>query len=395
MDYIHFCRNYFNITHIPVSLLKNSVPVYSSISEALSIPLEKKFPLFPPSRNPEICILSPDLEYGHIEIENTDLDLILGPIFNLSISDELIRQFMHEQMIPLQYKEALSDLLYSLPKISHIQLLENLSLLHLCLNDQCITPEDLFEEDEKNLLLRSQAELKHHCENLENEHFHTSYAYELQLCELVRNGIPEELKNFLFSSQSLWYSGKLSSSPLRHAKNAFISLISKVALIGAIPGGVNIEKTYQLIDEYVQECELLQSIDSINRLQYTMLLDFCQRAGEQKIPAGISSEVYLCMNYIRTHTNESIHIEDVAAQINRSSSYIMKRFKSELGIHINAYIMRCKLEEAKSLLVYSEKTLSEISNYLCFSNQSYFQNTFKKQYGITPLQYRKKHQKIY
>ena len=126
-----------------------------------------------------------------------------------------------------------------------------------------------------------------------------------------------------------------------------------------------------------------------------MLLDFCQRAGEQKIPAGISSEVYLCMNYIRTHTNESIHIEDVAAQINRSSSYIMKRFKSELGIHINAYIMRCKLEEAKSLLVYSEKTLSEISNYLCFSNQSYFQNTFKKQYGITPLQYRKKHQKIY
>lgn len=48
MDYIHFCRSYFNVTHIPVSLLENSVPVYSSISEALSIPLEKNFLYFLP-----------------------------------------------------------------------------------------------------------------------------------------------------------------------------------------------------------------------------------------------------------------------------------------------------------------------------------------------------------
>ena len=55
--------------------------------------------------------------------------------------------------------------------------------------------------------------------------------------------------------------------------------------------------------------------------------------------------------------------------------------------------MRCRLEEAKSLLTYSDKTLSEISTYLCFSSQSYFQNIFKKKYGITPLKYRKQTQK--
>lgn len=50
--------------------------------------------------------------------------------------------------------------------------------------------------------------------------------------------------------------------------------------------------------------------------------------------------------------------------------------------------MRYKLEEAKSLLTYSDKSLGEISSYLSFSSQSYFQNVFKKKYGITPLQYR-------
>ena len=182
----------------------------------------------------------------------------------------------------------------------------------------------------------------------------------------------------------------MAGAPLRHAKNLFISAVVKAGIMGAIPGGVDIEKTYQLIDYYIQECEQLRTIEKINQLQYVMLLDFCQRAGETRIPEDISPNVYQCMTYIRNHTNEPISVEDAAAHTGRSASYMMKHFKGELGIHIGAYIMRCKLEEAKSLLTYSEKSLAEISSYLCFSSQSYFQNVFKKQYGITPLQYRKK-----
>ncbi|MDE6963676.1 MAG: helix-turn-helix domain-containing protein, partial [Lachnospiraceae bacterium] len=51
--------------------------------------------------------------------------------------------------------------------------------------------------------------------------------------------------------------------------------------------------------------------------------------------------------------------------------------------------MRCKLEEARALLAYTDKSLSEISHYLCFSSQAYFQNVFKKKFGITPGEYRR------
>lgn len=59
--------------------------------------------------------------------------------------------------------------------------------------------------------------------------------------------------------------------------------------------------------------------------------------------------------YQGDHTNEPIHMDDVAAQIDRSTSYVTKMSKSELGINPGAYINRCKLEEAKSLLTYTEK----------------------------------------
>lgn len=125
-----------------------------------------------------------------------------------------------------------------------------------------------------------------------------------------------------------------------------------------------------------------------------MLLDFCLRSGETKIPEGISREVYECINYIRTHTNTPVSVDDVAWSIHRSSSYSMKEFKEELGFTVGSFITRCKLEEAKSLLTYSNKTLSEISSYLCFSSQPHFQSLFKKQYSITPLEYRKKSQPL-
>ena len=44
---------------------------------------------------------------------------------------------------------------------------------------------------------------------------------------------------------------------------------------------------------------------------------------------------------------------------------------------IGAYITLCRLREAKSLLRYTDKSLGEISSYLCFSSQSHFQNVLK------------------
>jgi len=156
---------------------------------------------------------------------------------------------------------------------------------------------------------------------------------------------------------------------------------------------VDPERVYQLSDLYMRECEQMQTIEEVHRLQYIMLMDFCDRVSAARLPKGISAEVSRCMTYIRSHTNMLIGVEHVAALIPRSSSYLMRRFKEELGMSVGDYITRCKMEEACDLLVYGESSLSEISAYLGYSSQSYFQNVFKKQMGMTPMQYRKQNRK--
>ena len=55
------------------------------------------------------------------------------------------------------------------------------------------------------------------------------------------------------------------------------------------------------------------------------------------------------------------------------------------------YIQREKMKEACSLLIYSKRTISEISNLLQFSSQSHFTDLFRKAHGCTPLAFRRTH----
>lgn len=390
MDYVAFCKNYFAVTGLPVNLVNNEEVLYSSLSELLHIPPANPTFIWPADYNPEFRCLSSDIVYGSVQIERTGDYVMLGPIFSVPVTDDLVRRYMKEQATPLKYKEALMEALASIPRLTHAQFCQHLVFLHQCLNDKEISAIELLDQKAPQAHHQKEQHLKSITENRENECLHNSYHFELELYEHIQNGNINALRDFLVSNVLPLKEGILAQTPLRHAKNLFIGTAAKAGILGAVPGGVDVETAYQLIDLYIQECEKLQSIEQIKTLQYSMIMDFCQRAGETKIPKGISREVYECVNYIRTHTNAPVSVDDVAWNIQKSGSYIMKKFKEELGFTVGAFITRCKLEEAKSLLTYSDKTLAEISSYLCFSSQPHFQSLFKKQYHTTPLEYRKR-----
>jgi AraC-like DNA-binding protein len=65
-----------------------------------------------------------------------------------------------------------------------------------------------------------------------------------------------------------------------------------------------------------------------------------------------------------------------------------ERFKQDTGRTINEFITLVKVDEAKRMLRVTNNTIAQISDYLAFSSQSYFQNVFKKIEGCTPREYR-------
>ena len=393
MDIIDFCETCFAAHHIPIVCYHEGRQIYSSIYNALNI---KTLPvtIFENSdKNPDFHADTSGMLYGRIYMESTGYLLDIGPVSEIPITDAICRPFLRDNAIPNELRSSVTAFLKNIPQLTSSQFLYHLIFLHYALNQERISIKDFFTRGNPVASFSAEETLNAYS-NKETLNLHNTYFYEQNLYALIQKGNAANLENFLLQSNNRLREGTLASTPLRQAKNIFIGAVTKAGMFGAIPGGMDIEQTYELIDLYIQEAESKNSVEEILHLQYTMLLDFCRRVENTKIPEGIPADLFIAMNFIRAHTNEPINISDVAKHLNRSNSYTIQLFKKNLDINIGAYITRCKLEEAKSLLAYSTKSLLEISTYLCFSSQAYFQNVFKKKFGVTPMQYRNQHRSI-
>lgn len=99
--------------------------------------------------------------------------------------------------------------------------------------------------------------------------------------------------------------------------------------------------------------------------------------------------LFEAIGYMREHLDQNVSVSDMAAHIGYSPSHFHFLFKSYTQHTPYAYFLSLKINQARFLLLNTDKTLTEISEELGFSKVSQFCNAFKKEFGITPAKFRK------
>lgn len=114
---------------------------------------------------------------------------------------------------------------------------------------------------------------------------------------------------------------------------------------------------------------------------------------QDMIPVTYSSEISLqrrMTDYIYENYAKKISLDDIAsaAGVNRSKcSALFRKYAQKTPFEfLNSY----RLEMAAKLLTDTEESALYISQTCGFSGQSYFNRMFMKEYGVTPLEWRKK-----
>lgn len=126
-----------------------------------------------------------------------------------------------------------------------------------------------------------------------------------------------------------------------------------------------------------------------NTLQ--LLVELKRACSEGKIPPPMTETPELLdglMNYIESHMSEKITLEATARQFLVSQSTISQTFRQKLGISFYRFVTQRRLIAAKSAIL-EGKPLESLYEEVGFSDYSTFYRAFRREYGISPSQYRK------
>lgn len=94
--------------------------------------------------------------------------------------------------------------------------------------------------------------------------------------------------------------------------------------------------------------------------------------------------------YIEDNFREDLCLEDLCQVSYMNKYYLVHAFKKYCGMTPIQYMIHLRLKMACDLLINSDYSIAHIANFIGMSSQSYFAQTFKKEFDMSPLMYRKR-----
>ncbi|MCC2686664.1 MAG: hypothetical protein K0R75_3563 [Paenibacillaceae bacterium] len=124
-----------------------------------------------------------------------------------------------------------------------------------------------------------------------------------------------------------------------------------------------------------------------------MLLDIAVRLHQEqsaRLQSGKQARlVQQVRDYIMKHFCHPLTIEELAGMANRSESYLITSFKKYYGMAPIEYMHRMRIAKAEEWLLTTDATMEAISQDLGYCDGAHFNRMFKKCVGMPPSLYRK------
>ncbi len=180
---------------------------------------------------------------------------------------------------------------------------------------------------------------------------------------------------------------------LNYARNnpGNIQELSNNALISNIPPyfkprhGSEIKNILQLLSIYSEQAKMGVYNSAIMELLCLIFADSYSCTEPEHRP---SDDLTYACRYMQKHYSENITIEELASKIHLNKSYFIRKFKAKFGISPLKYLINIRLSNAKIFLQDTDNSIEEIA-FLCgFCTSSHFSLIFKREFGVTPGDYR-------
>lgn len=119
------------------------------------------------------------------------------------------------------------------------------------------------------------------------------------------------------------------------------------------------------------------------------LIEVFGRTIEATSKTNDTNDIANIRQYLDAHFTEELYLDSLADKFGKSSNYVSKYIKKNLGVSFQSYISTLRIQKAKELLSNSSKSIVAIAEEVGFNSRHPFIRKFKILEGITPSEYRK------
>lgn len=160
--------------------------------------------------------------------------------------------------------------------------------------------------------------------------------------------------------------------------------------IKALESGANV-----FIDKPFDMDYLLQQVENLIKNQNELKEWYSKKyiAEPSKVTISSTDEDLLkrAMEHIEKNiSNIDYNVESFVSDMGIGRTLLYQKINDILGMSIKEFIMDIRLKRGAQLLEESDLTISEISYLIGFNNPKHFSVSFKKQFDLTPTEFRKK-----
>lgn len=194
--------------------------------------------------------------------------------------------------------------------------------------------------------------------------------------------VPELQKQFENLSQK-------KDEPLESIKELLSRLLFSAGL-AAIRAGLDSTLVYLLLDKCKKQISLVSTRESLVFSFSSAINELCNRVQLMEAPTFEDSSITAIARYIDANCTGGITLADVADYSGYSREHLCRRFKEVTKKTVTQYIRESRVYLACRILKTTSLNVAEISDYLSFHSQSYFQRVFKEVTGMTPNEFRSK-----
>lgn len=309
-----------------------------------------------------------------------------GPVCVEQLSYVEIHQFYKKYHMPAKEERHPDQMTLN-------RMLNFVSFLYELLEGKDIQPDKLMEKN--NLIEEKEVREENDTVRIELDKpdgtaYHHTYMEERYVMDCIREGNVEEINER--ASGLFEKAGILSKNRFNDQRNLAI-VTTTMATREAIAGGVSPADAYRLSDYLINQIDRCQKIEEITELNRRSIYKFTKLVADTRKTRSFSSYTEQCKDYISQNYHHKIYMEDIAEAIGISQGHLSRVFRQDTGEKIQDYILKFRVKRAANLLKYSDATLSEISDYVCFNSQSHFGSVFKEYMKMTPGQYREKYKR--